>query len=126
VATMMLLGFSLLALPCFRCTTAAQESNSASLNFQIEAAGFKNYVFRDNLTAATVLLPYDNSTAAAKRLVVAQPGGNSGLLTFFEPLANSTSPVQVQLVNGTLVSTTATDNRTGIQFDLSLNASAQV
>ncbi|EJD08148.1 uncharacterized protein FOMMEDRAFT_144208 [Fomitiporia mediterranea MF3/22] len=101
---------------------------TSNLSFQVTSGGNENYFLRDNLTSAQVLLTSANSLASLRRLVVALPAGNSGVLTYFLPLSNSSSndSLSVTIQNDSLTSTSEELNNVGIQGNLSFNASATV
>ncbi|KAL5504617.1 hypothetical protein ACEPAH_7280 [Sanghuangporus vaninii] len=95
-------------------------------SFQVTHGGNENYFFRDNSTSAQVLLTSANGSSSLKRLVVAMPAGNSGALTYFLPLDNSTSGnnLTVTLQNNTLQSTTDDFDNVGVQANLNFTGNA--
>lgn len=99
---------------------------AANYTFQVTSGGNDNYFLRDNLTSAQVLLTSANSTASLKRLVVALPAGNSGALTYFLPLNNSSSnaSISVTLQNSSLESTTNDFDNVGVQANLTFTGNA--
>ena len=96
-----------------------------SLSFKVTSGDNDNYFLRDNLTSAQLLLTSPNSTTSARRLVVALPAGNSGALAYFlpsNPAANST--LGIDLVEGSLKSTTTDYFNVGVQADLTFDGNA--
>lgn len=118
----MTLGFLLVT----RALTSVKE-DSIGLSFQVSSGGNYNYFLRDNITSAQLLLTNDSSAGPSGfyRLVAALPAGNTGALVYFLPsVANTT--FSVDLVNGTLNSTTDEYNNTGIQADLTFSGGARL
>ncbi|TFK74714.1 hypothetical protein BDN72DRAFT_854008 [Pluteus cervinus] len=103
--------------------TAASITLAQSLNFHLTSGANDNHFYRDEVTSAQVLLTSANVPTNLRRFVAALPAGNSGALTHFLPL-NSTSPLTVTLVNGSLISTVDEFNNAGIQADLAFTNSA--
>ncbi len=92
--------------------------------FHVTSGSNDNYFYRDNITTAQLLLtnspPIINTP---RRFVAALPAGNNGALVYFLPKDSSHS-LNVQLVNGTLQSTTVDDVSRGIQADLQFTSNA--
>ncbi|TDL17991.1 hypothetical protein BD410DRAFT_793667 [Rickenella mellea] len=116
----------LLCLAALQLVVSAQ-SNSTTLSFQVQSGGNDNYFIRDDTSAAQVLVTSSNNTSPVRRLVVALPAGNSGVLAYFLPLNGSgatNSTLNVALQNGSLATTTELFNNTGVQADLSFSGNA--
>lgn len=115
-------------------TTTGSSSGSDILLGPINFAGYDNYLYRDNVTAAQVVLSSNASSTKPSRLIVAFPEGNTGALTYFIPSSsnasssnststNSTSsPLQVGLDSSSLSSVQNASNQTGIAGQLTLNS----
>ncbi|KAF9523824.1 hypothetical protein CPB83DRAFT_774834 [Crepidotus variabilis] len=87
--------------------------------FQLTSGGNENHFYRDHVTSAQVLLTSHGVSANVnRRLVVALPAGNTGALVYFLPTGNSTSLLEVELVNQTMTSIVGEDANQGIQADL--------
>lgn len=107
-----------------------------SLSFHVSSGGNENYFLRDNIASTQLLLTSVNNTrSSARRLVVALPAGNSGVLVYFLPLLDNgnikaahtpaaTSGLSITLVNGSLTSTTDAYENVGAQADLAFSGSA--
>ncbi|KAL5521350.1 hypothetical protein ACEPAG_9275 [Sanghuangporus baumii] len=111
---------------CIVLLLATVAQAALDFSFQITHGGNENYFFRDNLTSAQVLLTSANSSSSLKRLVIAMPASNSGALTYFLPLDNSTSgsDFTVTLQNNTLESTTDDFDNVGVQANLNFTGNA--
>ena len=112
-----------LSVTFFLATLAVASSN---FSFRVTHGGNENYFLRDNLTSAQVLLTSSNSTSALRRLIVALPAGNSGALTYFLPIDNTTSGsnLTVMLQNNTLQSAVDDFDNVGIQANLNFTGNA--
>ena len=89
--------------------------------------GYDNYAFRDDVTAAQMVISANASSSRPSRLIVAFPEGNTGFATYFIPAnGEGDAPLQVVPEIDTLSSVTfpsgsvAEDatNQTGIACDL--------
>lgn len=94
-----------------------------SLSFKVVSGGNDNHFLRDSITSAQFVLTSANSTSSLRRLVVALPAGNTGALTYFVP-ADGSSNLAVNLVEGSLKSTTTDYFNVGVQADLAFDGSA--
>ena len=100
--------------------SALNDTNSTSplelgpINF----ASYDNYVYRDDLVAAQVVLTANASTRPA-RLIVAFPKGNTGILTYFVPEDGQELDVSTEL--STLGPIQGENNQTGLQGSLRFN-----
>ena len=110
------------------CSAASAQivtNSTPSLSFEAVSGGNNNYFLRDNVTTAQLLLSSPNSTKTARRLVVALPAGNTGVLAYFLPSTNnSTNLLGVTLVDGSFKSATADYFNVGVQADLTFDANA--
>lgn len=99
----------------------------------INFAGYDNYLYRDNVTAAQVVLSSNASSTKPSRLIVAFPEGNTGALTYFIPASSNASsssnsstpsaaPLQVDLDPSSLASVQEAQNQTGLAGQLTLNS----
>ncbi|CAJ0951933.1 unnamed protein product, partial [Mesorhabditis belari] len=91
---------------------------------KLSPADYDNFLFRDDKTAAQVVISKANPNSATiqTRFLVAFPAGNSGALAMFnltKPNGNPLNPV-IQLVDGSLKSIAKDNNFTGLigQFTL--------
>lgn len=116
-----------------RATASIASSSSADLSFNLTSGQNVNYVFRNNVTAAQVLLTAPNASLGLSRFVVALPAGNSGSLVYFIPKNdssgsdNSTSTKALQVtLDGGLKATKGSHNATGVKGKLSFNKNATV
>ena len=100
--------------------SALNDTNSTSplelgpINF----ASYDNYVYRDDLVAAQVVLTANASTRPA-RLIVAFPKGNTGILTYFVPEDGQELDVSTEL--STLGPAQGENNQTGLRGNLRFN-----
>jgi hypothetical protein len=85
-------------------------------------AGYDNYVYRDDVTSAQVVLSANASTDPS-RLILAFPKGNTGALTYFLPFTNG-STLDVGLDRTSLRSVSQSDNQTGLSGNLTLTSDA--
>ncbi|KAI5813687.1 hypothetical protein BZA77DRAFT_320925 [Pyronema omphalodes] len=87
------------------------------LRLQVTAEGNINYFLRDETTAAQVLFTdTKNATSGGiRRFLTAFPAGNSGQVTYFHPLNDTSDVFTVSLVNGTLKSETGDHEKVGVK-----------
>ena len=102
-------------------STSNSSSSSSSQSLQlgpINFASYNNYVYRDDLTSAQVVLSA-NSSEKPSRLIVAFPKGNTGILTYFVPANGSSVGVTTNL--GSFSSVQDENNQTGLSGTLQLD-----
>ncbi|PPQ88991.1 hypothetical protein CVT25_005090 [Psilocybe cyanescens] len=94
--------------------------------FHVTSGSNENYFYRDNITTAQLLLTSASASSnITRRLVAALPAGNNGALVYFLPVnAVSATPLNVELVNGTMKSVSLENGNRGIQADLAFTANA--
>ncbi|KAF9477873.1 hypothetical protein BDN70DRAFT_933848 [Pholiota conissans] len=115
---------------CASVITLAQQPPNPSApptTFHVLSGSNDNYFYRDNTTSAQLLLTNAQATSVntTRRLVVALPAGNNGALVYFLP-KDTAGSLNVELVNGSLTSTTAANENKGIQADLIFSGNATV
>ncbi|KAK8853168.1 hypothetical protein IAR55_003869 [Kwoniella newhampshirensis] len=102
----------------------AQTNPSAGLRFgPVNFAGYDNYVYRDNVTSAQIVLTDSSSTSEPSRFIAAFPNGNTGALVYFIPVnsSNSTTALGTTLDLGTVASVSQANNQTGLSGNLSFS-----
>ncbi|KAJ3270178.1 hypothetical protein HK104_004971 [Borealophlyctis nickersoniae] len=110
-------------------TTPAASPAPENLRLQVTAEGNVNYFLRDQTTAAQVLFTDTQNATSSKpsRFVAALPAGNSGLVSYFLPLNDtSNNAFTVTLVNGTLQSATGEDKKVGVKGSMAFSKNAQM
>lgn len=107
---------------------SGQPTPSQPTTFHITSGSNENYFFRDNITTAQVLVTSSSaSNSIPRRFVAALPAGNNGALVYFLPAntnGNSSTPLNIELINGTMKSATGEDGNRGIQADIRLSSNA--
>jgi hypothetical protein len=98
------------------------------LRLQVTAEGNVNYFLRDETTAAQVLFTSSqNATSTGvRRFLAAFPAGNSGSVTYFLPLNATSGAFTVDLVNGTLQSTTGEYEMVGVKGSMVFSKDAEM
>jgi hypothetical protein len=100
-------------------TSTSNASSSQSLQLgPINFASYNNYVYRDDLTSAQIVLSANSSERPA-RLIVAFPKGNTGILTYFVP--NNGSSVGATTDLSSFTSVQEENNQTGLSGTLQLD-----
>ncbi|OZJ04898.1 hypothetical protein BZG36_02511 [Bifiguratus adelaidae] len=89
----------LLAIIAVAC--AQTNSSNGSVYRYLNSQGYDQYLYRDANVAAQVLLS-NNNASTVNRFVAAFPAGNSGAMTYFEPLVNGSTPLAVRMVNNSI------------------------
>ncbi|XWW97853.1 hypothetical protein V2A60_005840 [Cordyceps javanica] len=131
----------LVALLSFLASGAVRASTNSSCNattLHLPDPPYENYFYSDCHVDAQVVitspLPASDLTIIGPRLIVAWPGGNSGLCAFFAPQNGKNGSLAVELVNSTLgaplssIVQNSSSNipSTGIEGVLSFNSSASL
>ncbi|KAF4621368.1 hypothetical protein D9613_001000 [Agrocybe pediades] len=100
--------------------------SSSATTFHVTSGSNENFFYRDNITTAQLLLTSTNaSTNTTRRLVAALPAGNNGALVYFLPKDTDNSPqLNMELVNGSMISVTAENGNRGVQADMQFSANA--
>ncbi|OAA67752.1 hypothetical protein LEL_10375 [Akanthomyces lecanii RCEF 1005] len=117
---------------------ASTNSSCKATTLHLRDAPYENYFYSDcHVDAQTVItspLPESNLSIIGPRLIVAWPGGNSGVCAFFAPQNGKNGSLAIELVNSTLGAplSSVTQNTssnipiTGIEGVLSFNSSASL
>ncbi|KAF9563018.1 hypothetical protein CPC08DRAFT_816871 [Agrocybe pediades] len=107
-------------------TPPHQPPSSSATTFHVTSGSNENFFYRDNITTAQLLLTSTNaSTNTTRRLVAALPAGNNGALVYFLPKDTDNSPqLNMELVNGSMISVTAENGNRGVQADVQFSANA--
>lgn len=125
--------FSLVAI-----VAASTNSSCNATTLHLRDAPYENYFYSDcHVDAQAVVtspLPNSNLTIIGPRLVIAWPGGNSGVCAFFAPQNGKNGSLAIELVNSTLGSplssvtedTSSKIPTTGVEGVLSFNSSASL
>lgn len=94
--------------------------------FHVTSGSNENYFYRDNITTAQLLVTSASASSnITRRLVAALPAGNNGALVYFLPQNEvSSTPLNLNLVNGTMKSVSLENGNKGIQADLTFTANA--
>ncbi|KAJ2973213.1 hypothetical protein NQ176_g6738 [Zarea fungicola] len=128
----------LLLLGLFATATASSNSSCKATTLHLPDPPYQNYFYSDcHVDAQAVItspLPDSNLSIIGPRLIVAWPGGNSGVCTFFQPQNGENGTLAIELVNSTLGSplrsieqkSSATIPTVGVEGVLSFNSSAIV
>lgn len=110
---------------------AQNQTSSSPLAFgPISFAGYDNYVYRDEVTSVQVItssnaIPAGGDSASLSslaRFILAFPRGNSGSVTYFQPVNGSLS---ISAINDTFRSYAGDNNQTGFQGELSFSGNAE-
>ena len=98
---------------------------TSNLSFHAVSGDNDNYFLRDTLSSAQLLLTSPNSTASARRLVVALPAGNSGALVYFLTAnLEGNSTLNISLVEDSLKTTSADYSNFGVEANLVFDQNA--
>ncbi|GFZ48643.1 hypothetical protein JCM24511_06392 [Saitozyma sp. JCM 24511] len=103
---------------------AAAQNSSAGLDFgPVDFAGYNNYVYRDNVTAAQIVVTDSSSVYKPSRFITAFPNGNTGALVYFVPLntTSNPSPLGTTLNFSSVHSVSGASNQTGLQGEVSVS-----
>ncbi|EGX94138.1 putative lipoprotein [Cordyceps militaris CM01] len=119
-------------------TAVASTSSCAATTLHLPDPPYDNYFYSDcHVDAQAVItspLPDSNLSIIGPRLIVAWPGGNSGVCAFFAPQNGNNGSLAIALVNSTLGSPLSSvvqngsskEPKTGVQGVLSFNNSASL
>ena len=122
---MRLLPTILAASCCYNTIAQLTGDPPPSLAFKVTSGENDNYFLRDNLTSAQLLVTTSNSTASSRRLVIALPAGNSGVLAYFHPSeSNNNSVFGVGVAEGSFQSVMADFSNVGVRVDLNFSGNA--
>lgn len=113
---------------------ANSSGNSSLLLGPINFAGYDNYLYRDDKTAAQIVLSSNASNSKPSRFLVAFPEGNTGVVAYFIPSnassssgnssnSNSTSkPLKLSLDPKSLSTVSGANNQMGLSGTLNLTS----
>lgn len=128
----------LVLLGLFATATASSNSSCKATTLHLPDPPYQNYFYSDchvdTQAVITSPLPDSNLSIIGPRLIVAWPGGNSGVCTFFQPQNGENGTLAIELVNSTLGSPLRSIEQkssskiptVGVEGVLSFNSSATV
>merc|ERR1712093_15759 len=100
------------SVPGATCSTEAT-------TLELDSLPYRNYFYSDCHSASQVVVtspePNSNLTVIGPRIIVAWPGGNSGIIVYFEPEDGVNGTLGINLVNTTTISLSSGDQ--SIQLD---------
>ncbi|GMK59993.1 hypothetical protein CspeluHIS016_0902100 [Cutaneotrichosporon spelunceum] len=100
---------------------SSSANGSSALNFgPIRFAGHANWIFRDDTTAAQVVISATASTSPV-RFITAFPAGNTGSLAYFQPLSGT-----LGVMLNSVSSVSHNDGQRGVSGELSFSGDARL